>query len=64
MSSLDLIAISVGNTRTHVGLFRNDELERAADIEGTDRAKIVRVPSAGLSVERVIAPFGIEHRTL
>lgn len=43
MSSLDLIAISVGNTRTHVGLFRNDELEQAADIEGADRAKIVEL---------------------
>ena len=43
MSALDLIAISVGNTRTHVGLFCNDELDKGIDIEGSDRAKIVEV---------------------
>jgi type III pantothenate kinase len=43
MSSLDLIAISVGNTRTHIGLFRNDELDQTADITSTDRAKIVEL---------------------
>ena len=40
MPSLDLIAISIGNTRTHIGLFRNDELDQSVDIDGNDRAKI------------------------
>ena len=43
MPSLDLIAISIGNTRTHIGLFRNDELDQSVDIDGNDRAKIVEL---------------------
>lgn len=39
--SLNLVAISVGNSRTAVGLFRNDDLERSERVVNSDLAAIV-----------------------
>ena len=41
MSNLALIAIAVGNTRTHVALFDNDSLERSLHVGNDERALIV-----------------------
>ncbi|MCH2144279.1 MAG: type III pantothenate kinase [Phycisphaerales bacterium] len=46
MSKLALIAIAVGNTRTHVALFENDSLEQTTHIENDDRARIVELVTA------------------
>ena len=67
MSSLDLIAISVGNTRTHIGLFRKDELEQSLDIEGNDRAKIVEAvtefwKSCAESEKRAVAMASVNEQ--
>jgi type III pantothenate kinase len=43
MSTLALIAIAVGNTRTHVALFNNDELEQCTHIDNEDRARVVEL---------------------
>lgn len=41
LNALNLVAISVGNSRTAVGLFRNDALERSERIANSDLAAIV-----------------------
>jgi type III pantothenate kinase len=41
MSNLALIAIAVGNTRTHIGLFLDDELENITHLHNDDRAGAV-----------------------
>ncbi len=43
MTALELIAISVGNTRIHIGFFRGDELDRSWDIDLVDRMQAVEV---------------------
>ena len=47
MSSLALIAIAVGNTRTHVALFDNEEMTEINHIPNDDRARIVELVTAG-----------------
>jgi type III pantothenate kinase len=52
-STMELIAISVGNTRTRVGLFRGDTLEHSSAIPNTDLSEISRVVlGAGIRNER------------
>ena len=41
MSSLALIAIAIGNSRTHVALFHGGELEEVAHIENKDHVETV-----------------------
>ena len=41
MSNLALIAIAVGNTRTHIALFNDDELDQCTHVKNTDRARVV-----------------------
>lgn len=56
MSSLALIAISVGNTRTHIAFYLGSELEEITHIENEDRARIVEIAmthwKAGADAER------------
>jgi len=43
MSNLALIAIAVGNTRTHVGIFNGDELDEIVHAPNEDRTKVVEL---------------------
>ena len=43
MSALDLIAIAVGNTRMHIGLFKGAELDQSHDVELGDRVRAVEL---------------------
>lgn len=47
MTSLALIAIAVGNTRTHVALFNDDELDEFIHVDNGDRARIVDLVTTG-----------------
>jgi type III pantothenate kinase len=60
-----MVAISVGNSRTRVGLFRGDQLEASAALENSDPQRVaaavadlpVRAPGAPILLASVNRPF-------
>jgi type III pantothenate kinase len=59
MSTLALIAIAVGNTRTHVALFNNEELDQCTHIDNEDRSRVVELVTSSWK-----ASAGAERRAI
>lgn len=59
MSNLALIAIAVGNTRTHVGVFNNDEIEQCIHVPNEDRTKVVELVTTAWKANE-----GADHRAI